>query len=156
MSNFAAELLKPCTIDIEDGFIYDGILVSKAESEDGVCAFTGTYTFQVIKRKEMKIETRDTFQVEGNCICGCIYEIHALQALEQVTIDGLTIYHLYDQETLVIDGIDKLIYDKNSPEVSAFDQTNLLNFPKLKPGVHTVQKSDESIEVVIKYYPIFM
>lgn len=156
MSNFAAELSKPCVIDVDDGYLYEGILVSKSESQEGIRAFTGTYSFQVIKRKSLKIESTETFFVEGNCDCGCIYEITASQEREEVCVDGMTIYGMHANQTIILDGIDKLIYDKEEPSISMFDSIDLLSFPKLIPGLHQMKKSDETIAVVIKYYPIFM
>lgn len=156
MSMFAVELMNPCTIDVDDGYIYDCILNGKSESQDGVNSYTATYSFQVLKHKAL-IEVEDSnFMVQGNIACGCIYELHALDALQRVEVDGMIISNMKKDQTLIIDGIDKLVYDITTPELSSFDQVQIQKFPKLIPGIHTIQKDSELCRVVIKYYPVFM
>ena len=156
MSNFAAEIVKPCVIDVEDDYFYDCVLNGKQETQDGVHAYSASYTFEVMKRKELKSESASSFQVEGNCVCGCIYEIHAKCAVDQVCVNDMTLYHMDENTTIVIDGIHKVIYDTRTPDISAFDQSDLTSFPKLSPGIHQVAKNSEQVDVTIKYYPVFM
>lgn len=155
MSNFAIELLNPFILDLEDGYEYECYLVGKSESEEAYGSYSGTYTLQVIKHKPMVIVQKDTFVVNGNYECGCVYEITSLETLEQFTIDGYTIRNLKANEPFILDGIKKLIYYKNTPDLSSFDDVDLWKFPKLQPGIHEVKKSNPDIQVMIKYYPVF-
>lgn len=155
MSNFAMELLKPCVLDLDDGYEYECYLESKAESEEAFGAYTGTYTLHVIKHKPMVILQQDSFIVNGNYECGCIYEITSLETLAEFSIDGYTIHNLKANEPFIIDGIKKLIYYKNKPDISAFDDVDIWKFPKLQPGTHQIVKSNPDVQVTIKYYPVF-
>lgn len=156
MSDFAAEIVTPCVIDMEDGYFYECVLTGKQETQDGIQAYSATYTFQVMKRKAMVVETQENFFVEGNCVCGCIYEIKALEEMRDVIVDAIVLHDMKKDQTIIVDGIHKLIYDVTTPDVSAFDQSELTSFPKLKPGSHQVVKNNEHIVMVIKYYPVFM
>lgn len=162
MSNFIADISNDrFIVDIGDGFIYDCILNNILDPTHlGRGVYEATFILSTIKKKNMvTVEISKMsykFNIEGNHKAEAIYEISAKEDILSVTIDGYTINNLKEGDIFVLDGIDKIIYRKSVPDVSAFDDTDITMFPKLHPGEHLYSCSNENVSTVIKYYPTYM
>lgn len=156
MSFFTKELLKRFEIQHED-YLFDCLLIN---TPDVVYIGRGiievTYHVSAICKKPLITVREPIFHVEGTYRANCIYEITALNTLEVFTVDGYTVHHLQANEKLIIDGINKLVYYEQTPDQSAFDDIDMTEFPKLEIGAHEIMKTDSNVEVVVKYYPIYL
>lgn len=156
MSDFMAAILEPFVLDLDDGYVYECYLKDKSESEEAYGAYTGSYTFSVLKKKVMRTVNEDSFFVQGNYSCNCRYEITSPRNMDTFMIDGYVIHNLQANRTFIIDGVKKLVYYVDTPDISAFDDIELLSFPKLAIGLHTIEKSDSDVQVRVVYEPLFM
>lgn len=162
MSKFATDISNnPFIVDTGDGFIYDCVLSNIIDpTHIGRGVYEATFVLSTIKKKNMITVTPSgmsyKFNVEGNYKAEAIYEISSTEDVSSVTVDGYTINNLKAGDTFVLDGIDKLIYRKSAPDVSAFDDTDITVFPKLQPGEHLYNCSRDKVSTVIKYYPTYM
>lgn len=158
ISDFTVECCRESILDIDDGYEYVCYLkASPTIQTDGLQAYTVSYPMYVIKRKPMILEILgESVYVQGNVKTNCIYEITSQQDTEVFSIDSYLVKNLKANEALVIDGINKLIYRSSQPDLSAFDDVELISFPNLEPGIHHFIKSDETVQVILKYYPTYM
>lgn len=158
ISNFTAEISSSFVLDIEDGYIYWCYTKSEPKiDEDMYESYTYGVDVYAIKQKNIVTETvTSTIDIQGNVYTEAIIELTSKNKLTSFTINEITIVDLKANDTLVIDGIHKKVFYTSDPDVSAFDETNLVSFPKFNPGVNDITVSDTGVEVVIKYYPTYM
>lgn len=158
ISNFTVECMKKCLLDLDDGYEYVCYLkAAPGITTEGIQAFTVSYPMYVIKRKPMvSIAAQGEVTILGNVWTPCVFEITATQDVAVFTLNELTIKKLKANETFVIDGIQKLIYRAVTPDVSAFDDTDLTMFPKVIPGNMIFHGSNQLVSVVCKYYPTYL
>ena len=156
MSYFTKELIKKFVIDHEE-YIYDCLLLTTPEiMHIGRCVIEVTYRMSAIRKKPLIVNNDTSFIVEGTYKTDCIYEITSQKSIETFTVDGYTIYNLKANKKFIIDGINKLVYYADTPEISAFDDVDIIEFPELELGNHVVQKSDPDVVVLISYYPVYL
>lgn len=161
IARFYKELLSGSKIDIGDGYIYDcKLMYTQPPFHIGRLKYEATFTLSVIKTKDMITENTTgngyQFDVEGMHKASAIYEIKALSNLSEIDVDGFKVKNVNANDVFVIDGIKGLVYRRSEPDVSAFDDTELLSFPKLEPGTHTIKCNSNQVEITIKYYPIYL
>lgn len=158
ISDFTVECCRESILDIDDGYEYVCYLkASPTIQTDGLKAYTVSYPMYVIKRKSMISEILgESVYVQGNVKTNCIYEITSQQDTDVFSIDSFVVKNLKANDALIIDGINKLIYRLSAPALSAFDDVELISFPNLEPGIHRFIKSDENVQVILKYYPTYM
>lgn len=156
ISEFISIVTKPFSLDIEDGFSYDCIIYSTpsitmyTENQGTVNVLLST-----ICKGEMIAETGLNFTVLGNYDTECIIEVTSKIDIDEFTINNYCIKGLQAQKTFVIDGIHKLVYYKDTPEISTYDNTNLKYFPKLEIGENKISTS-HPIDLKVSYYPIYL
>lgn len=158
MSNFTSEISSSFVLDIEDSYIY-GCYVkdTPAISEDMYEAYTYSVNVYATKQRDMITETvTNEVNIKGNIYCEAVIELTSTKKLETYTINEITVKNLKANDTLVIDGIEKKVFYASDPDTSVFDDTDIFSFPKLYPGVNDITVSDNSVAVVIKYYPTYM
>ena len=158
MSNFTAEISSSFVLDIDDSYIYWCYLKdTPVIKEDMYESYTYSANVYVIKQKEMSIvSVTDNIDIRGNTYAEAVIELSSRKQIETYTINEFTINNLKANDILIIDGIDKLVFYASNPDVSVFDDTNIVSFPKFKPGINDITVSDNSVNVVIKYYPTYM
>lgn len=158
MSNFTAEISSSFVLDIDDSYIYWCYLKdTPVIKEDMYESYTYSANVYVIKQKEMSIvSVTDEVDIKGNTYAEAIIELSSRKQIETYTINEITINNLKANDILVIDGIDKLVFYASNPDISVFDDTNIVSFPRFKPGINEITVSDNSVNVVIKYYPTYM
>lgn len=158
ISNFTAECSRESILNLDDGYEYLCYLKATPTIQtEGIAAYTVEYPMYVIKRKPMIMtQIREFIFIEGNVNTSCIFEITAATDLKTYQINNFTINNLKANETFYLDGIHKLIYRSSTPDQSAFDDVTLSSFPMLKPGNQYFNTSDDTVKVILKYYPTYM
>ena len=159
MSNFTAEVSSSFILDINDGYKYFCTTKSNPDiKEDGYMAYTYSLPVYCLKQKDMIIHknVKGSIFVLGNVYAEAIVEIHSVKDIETLTINDITISNLKANDTLIIDGIDKMIFYESNPDYSVIESTDLTSFPVLNPGKEEIDVSDESVNITIKYYPTYM
>ena len=157
MSNFYSELSKKAIIEIDDGLFYECYLSGKpVVSHLGCRKYDVKFPLYAICKGNLIEHIHPfSFNVLGNLVCGAIYEITTQEDKTDFEVDGISVKKLLSKNTLVVDGIDKLVYYSETPNISAFDDIDIIKFPSLEPGLHTVSKPS-GISVTIKYYPLYI
>lgn len=156
ISDFISIIRKPFILDIEDGFFYDCIIYSTPT----ITMYTENLgivnvLLSTICKGDLITENKLDFFVLGNYKCECVIEITSKVDIEEFLINEYCIKNLKSQKTFVIDGIKKLVYYKETPDVSAYDDTNIKSFPKLEIGENNISLS-HSIDLKISYYPVYL
>lgn len=158
MSDFTAEISSSFVLDIDDGYTYWCHTKDSPDiSEDMYESYTYSVSVYTIKQKDIVIETvSNTINIQGNIYTEAVIELTSKNELASYTINGITVNKLKADDTFVIDGIDKKVFYSSNPDISVFDDTDLVSFPKFYPGENGIAVSDANVEVVIKYYPTYM
>lgn len=159
ISNFISEISSSFILDIEDGYIYQCFTKDTPGIEqEGVQSFTFSLNVYVLKRKLLQMisfKGNKTIANLGNCMSEAIFKLSSTSAIADFKINDITC-ELKANDPLIIDGIDKKVYYESNPDVSAFDSTNIVVFPKLQKGENDITVSDSSVDVTVSYYPTFM
>lgn len=159
ISNFISEISSSFILDIEDGYIYQCFTKdTPGIAQEGVQSFTFSLNVYALKRKRLqmiKFKGNKTITNLGNCVSEAIFKLSSTSAVAAFTINDITC-ELKANDPLIIDGIDKKVYYESNPDVSAFDSTDLVAFPKLKKGDNDITVSDSNVDVTVSYYPTFM
>ena len=158
VSDFTVEIMNESILDLEDGFFYRVWLSEQPViTQEGVHAFTATYGLYTIKQKEdIVIANMKEYSIEGNVESGLRLELTALEDVEHFVWNDIEVKHLKGQDTLVIDGRDKLIYYTSDPSKSAFDSVVLTAFPKAIPGTHSIDTTHEDVAYKMIYAPTYL
>lgn len=162
ISNFIAELYQheENLLDIDDGYLYHCWNADLSAPVDEIAKnlYRISIPFlvlQTLSRQEEKLNMPSNEIINlGNIESECIYEITANTTTEFM-IDNINIKSLEGNRTLVIDGINKLVYYKDEPEISKFDLTDLKSFPKLPVGKSNIIRTEDStVSCLLSYYPV--
>lgn len=160
ISNFIAEIYHNDhnILDMDDGFLYHCSLEGVDQCVDE--SWTGWYhvslDLKVVQTGNLIKASSDSFDVKGNFETECRYEILSTNPLNTFTVDDYTVKGLEANRKFILDGIEKKIYYEDEPYISKFDDTDIVAFPKLNPGIHNIVKSNSSVKITIVYYPTFM
>ncbi len=152
-------LYRESELEMPDGYLYFCILTGISEAahtSEGLCDVT--YTFDAVQRlplvtAALESKSEQTFYCQGEVACECRLTITAPQDLEAFTINGLTIQNLEQDVPVVVDGLKKLVTQAGE---NKFQETNLVDFPRLEPGQNTFTLSDATVAVQVEYYPTFL
>lgn len=159
ISDFISEISSSFILNIEDGYIYQCFTKDTPGIEqEGVQSFTFSLNVYTLKRKLLQtisFKGNKTIDNLGNCVSEAIFKLSSISAVVDFTINGITC-ELKANDPLIIDGVDKKVYYESNPDVSAFDSTNIVVFPKLQKGENDITVSDSTVDVTVSYYPTFM
>lgn len=113
-------------------------------------------TMLVVAEKEEKIEimnriTNKTINVDGDIEIPAIVEIIPSVSIADIVIDGLSdnpivIKNLIGGKKVII-GEDTVTVDG----VNKFNDCDMWEFPRLKPGINTINVSKNNVDIIIKY-----
>lgn len=159
MSNFMAEIAKQFSIYDEDADLYyDCILNATPQIQHlGNLKYLADYTMSCVCHGPLKTVNKFLFDAEGNTYGGCIYKITSSRNISNFKINDYTISELEANRTLIIDGMDKLVYYQDDKTTSAFDEVqDLIKFPIVTPGENEIILSDENVVFELQYYPMYM
>lgn len=157
-SNLIAEC-RNCIIRTDrDRFEYIAVLLSFNVKETGVNFYNEvTLDFGVIKRFPLTVHTfhngQGSFRNVGSLVSGAKLTIVSKYDHAVLTVNGITLYNVIADDVFVIDGLAGTV-TRNG--VNCFMQTNLIDFPKVQPGINNVDISDDDVTVSIAYYPTFV
>lgn len=102
--------------------------------------------------------TNKTINVQGNLETPAIVEITPTTALADITLEGLAddpirIENLTSNKTVILDGeLQKVTVDG----VNKYGDTDMWDFPRLKPGANTIKISKNNCDIKIKYKPRYI
>lgn len=102
--------------------------------------------------------TNKTINVQGNLETPAIVEITPTTALADITLEGLAddpiiIKNLTANKTVILDGeLQKVTVDG----VNKYGDTDMWDFPRLKPGANTIKISKNNCDIKIKYKPRYI
>lgn len=161
ISDFMALVSGQSTIRLfdTDTYFYDCIFNKIEEvNKDNIYNQLVTFSFVAIQKQDMQTLTlkktaTQNISILGNIETPCVYEITAPLAVTNVKINDITISSIPAGKKVIIDGIKKLV---TQDSLNVFNNVEMINFPKLKPGSNTITLSDTTISVVVKYYPMFI
>lgn len=102
--------------------------------------------------------TSKTFNVTGNQLTPAIVEITPSIDLIDLTLTGLgedpiTIKNLKTNKKVIISGEDGTVTEEG---VNKFNDSDLWDWPSLKPGTNTITVSKNSCNISIKYKPRYI
>lgn len=146
------------TLDLDDGYIYKCWAQKQPFiSEEAYQYYTYNLDVYCLKQQSMitKTDVLD-FVVYGNIYAEAIVKLTSAALVSSLTFNDMTITDLAAGDTLVIDGIDKVVYYESDPDTSVFDSVDMIDFPKLEPGLNNMTISDETVSFTVSYYPTFM
>lgn len=99
-----------------------------------------------------------TIEVKGTQITPAIVEITPTTVLADITLEGLAddpiiIKNLTANKTIIIDGeLQKVTVDG----VNKYGDTDMWDFPRLKPGANTITVNKNNCDIKIKYKPRYI
>ena len=147
---------KQCIIRKEnDVFEYASVLTEQ-ESEDTEVEpyYLVTCKFVTIRRKpivRIMLEQSSIIFNDGNTSSGMCIQITPTKNIETYTIAGASIFGLRAGTTYIIDGMQGRV---TANGVNYFSHTDIIEFPKIKPGKNEITMS-EDMPVTISFYPVF-
>lgn len=162
--------------DISDSLIKDGefyfkvTLTSSKESEPFINEVNDMYceTVELMLDIDEKYKAEiteslsgvleKTIYVPGNKETAAIIEITPTTALADITLEGLAddsiiIKNLTANKTVILDGeLQKVTVDG----VNKYGDTDMWDFPRLKPGANTIKVDKNNCDIKIKYKPRYI
>lgn len=164
ISDFIAELLnhEENVIDIEDGYYYRCYLSTLNQPVEEY--WQGWYRVKIpllviqegIRRKIALNKKENYIYIAGNWQTECVYEITPKADMDDITVDGHIIRHLYTGKTVYLDGEKKRVYSSTEPNKYVDCTLKQHSFPTLKPGKQLIALSNDKADVMLRYTPIFV
>lgn len=155
---------KECNLNFEDNFYYKSFLINsntentlRKDTKKLNLAFIG-YSYKEEVTEVMSRVTNKTINVTGNLETPAIVEITPTTALADITLEGLAddpirIENLTSNKTVILDGeLQKVTVDG----VNKYGDTDMWDFPRLKPGANTIKISKNNCDIKIKYKPRYI
>jgi len=149
-------------IKLVDGYIYLSTLItSSAPVNAGDGIFEVTYTFDAIRRLPLETINIDiNLNLQSKVFCksnietDCIISGYTNYGYSIFMIMGISVaFSPSNTSPAIINGIDKTV---TAYGYNIFGSVNMINFPKLKPGVNSIPYSAGLREGYISYYPTFV
>lgn len=102
--------------------------------------------------------TTKTINVSGNQLTPSIVEITPISDIIDITLEGLDddpiiIKNLKANKKVILDGVQGLV---TVDGVNKYGDTDMWDFPRLKPGANVIKISRNSCDINIKYNPRFI
>lgn len=147
-----------CIIKLPDAeFEYSAVLSSINTSPTGVDCYTLVeLTFNAIKRYPQVTIIFDSgqgvFHNPGTAASGALIEIIPKTDLESLDLNGVQILRLSEGEKFTLDGLEGTVTCNG---VNRFLDTDLIEFPKVYPGVNRIVSSSNEVTVIVSFYPTF-
>lgn len=155
---------KECNLNFEDDFYYKSFLINsntentlKKETKKLNLTFIA-YSYKEEITETMNRITNKTINVNGNLITPAIVEITPSIEIIDITLEGLAddpivIKNLSANKTVILDGeLQKVTVDG----VNKYGDTDMWDFPRLKPGANTIKVDKSNCDIKIKYKPRYI
>ena len=159
ISDFTAAVSGKCELALPDGYQYTCILQNATEPTVTLPTMMDvTYAFLAIRHGAEITAALDqptqVVTVQGNVEAECVLTITPKAALSSVMVMGITIKNLAANVPVVIDGRKKLV---TAGGANKFADTDLISFPRLKPGPNSIAiSSPANVTVTLSYYPTYI
>lgn len=158
ISNLTSELLKGAVIEIDDGFIYECLLISTPLAKHlGRNYYEVSYTLSALQKgHEVRVridKLQKRHKVLGNYRASPIIIITPQKNINQITVLGITIRNLRVNHNIVIDSVKKLVLEDG---INKFADTNLKKWPSLSQGEVMLEKSSIDVDVTVVYNPVYL
>ncbi len=165
ISAFACEVQSKSELWLPDGFTYTCILTSISEVVEILPNYQEvSYNFDAVQHKELQTVsfasgTRHEIFCTGNLPSRCVVTVTPTANLASLTLtfsgkedNSVTVNNLKANQKFVIDGTACTVTLNG---VNHFQNTNLIDFPRLDPGVNTLLLSG-SVPVSVSFYPSYL
>jgi len=162
ISNFVCKL-KECTLKFSDSEFYFDAEYSGGNKIDKINPITKEIGLNLriyCKRKDTIIETMNrittkTINVSGNTETPAILEITPSIDIIDIVLTGLSddliiIRNLTGGKTVILNGEDSTVTVEG---INKFTDTDMWEFPKLKPGSNVIIVNRSNVDINIKYKP---
>lgn len=153
-----------CSLSFEDDFYYKSFLISsntentlKKETKKLILNFIA-YSYKQEITETMNRVTNKTINVPGNLEAPAIVEITPSISIIDITLEGLAddpivIKNVSANKTVILDGeLQKVTVDG----VNKYGDTDMWDFPRLKPGANTIKVDKSNCDIKIKYKPRYI
>ena len=161
VSKLLSEISESVISTSDDEFEYDCVMSScEIEYSEIEWYDVVTVTLNAVCRKPLASVngsgTSCSLSNQGTVISGCRITVTSTSAQNDVKVAGITIKNLVANQPFCIDGIECEVYrlDGVSTKINAFQDTDLIEFPKVKPGSNSFTSS-VSLTWKIEWYPLF-
>ena len=152
------QALRQCGISRgSDVFEYAAVLVDNEVEETEVEPYyLVTCELAAVRRKPLvtcRITGTSSVYNDGNTASGVRIEFKApvTGSIRGITVFGVTISPAKNGATYVIDGINGKVTENG---VNCFQLTDLIDFPKIKPGMNEIEMS-VSMDASVSFFPVF-
>ena len=155
ISNLTAELIKKSELYLPDGFYYNCVYI-KASTPEYKASWIKRVKFEFNgyrhgARVDVPIFNGTVVNVLGNFETPVKYDIQESSAVDHsVSINGITVKNV--TKRLIIDGMTATV---TMDGINKFGDTDIVEFPKLKPGENKIYLNG-SPSAMLTYYPIYL
>lgn len=163
-SNFMSKI-NSCDIRFKDlSHNFKSFLVSEVPEESGIDEWLFVdlnflvYEYGGEISKSFNNVLSFTIDNIGNQTTPCIVEITPISDIIDITLEGLDddpiiIKNLKANKKVILDGVQGLV---TVDGVNKYGDTDMWDFPRLKPGANVIKISRNSCDINIKYNPRFI
>lgn len=142
----------------EEHFEYAAILSSFNVKDTEVDFYTEVeLVFKAVKRlPKVTVNLssgQGTFKNPGTALSGACITITPKVNLESIQVNGIVIMGLSSGQPFIIDGIEGTVQCNG---VNRFLDTDLIDFPKVTPGLNSVVSSSNNVDIEVSFYPTFL
>lgn len=149
-------LYKQSEIELPDGYFYR--CMYQSATVDRIMDTLSELTVTLDAIRHLPLVTVQVAQGEFTVLCQstipteCRLSVTPNSAASSCTVYGITITNLTAGTPVVIDGMNKTVTQAG---INKFLDTDLLEFPRLQPGINQIPFSGD-IQVSASYYPTFL
>lgn len=143
----------------EDGYEYDAILQAFTVSETNVYYYLEVMLqFAAVKRfplvSYLLPDRPGRLLNIGTATSGLRFIVSPKRSLQSVKVGDVTIKNLVASQSVTVDGIEGRVTGVGG--VNRFPDTDLIDFPKIQPGLNLIEVSDSDVTVRCEWYPTFL
>ena len=154
-----------CTIKFDDlSLYYDCTIVNKSHKRIVKGKYTldielkSGYAYKPTITEAMNRVTSKTINILGNTETPCIIEITASIDTIDIIVEGfaddpIIIKNLKTNKTVIVDGESQMV---TVDGINKYGDTDMWDFPSLKPGNNNLKFSRNNCDIKVKYKPRFI
>lgn len=165
ISNLMSKLINKVTLNLDGYNSFFDVILQDSETEKSISkyAYKKLLTFIGYEYKQESTETMNrtlskTLNVNGNLNTPAIVEITPSVYISDIKLEGLAddpiiIKNLSANKTIILDGeLQKVTVDG----VNKYADTDMWDFPRLKPRANTITVNKSNCDIKIKYKPRYI
>lgn len=151
---------KVVEISLPDGYVYTAVVQTLSPATfDGSGEHDVTYTFAAIRHRtavEKCVSPNGFIFCESNTETQCIVKakFNSISNTKyKVKLFGITIQSLSNGSEVVIDGVNGTLTENG---INKFVDTDLIDFPVLRPGKNLIACTESDVTISVAYTPIYI